>query len=322
MTEMNRSRRVAPGFVFSFQFGHLLKIGAATPDVAPANSLPALVTKAASKQTYYTIRFLADRERVMDSYRAYAYFRWVDDRIDTQTWEQSELASFVRRQQALIESGYLSDRPGNLAAQETMLLDLIRSDPEPHGDSRSYLHNMMSVMAFDAERRGRLISQEELAEYTRHLATGVTDLLYHCIGHDDVVPHDQRCYMAVTAAHITHMLRDTCEDIAAGYFNIPREFLESRGIGPCDVESDAYHEWVRSRVQLARAYFESGKRCITASRNLRRRLAGYAYVARFESVLDIIEREGYRLRPDYSDLKTSRAGLRMGKSIAADMLGL
>ena len=40
------------------------------------------ITKAASRQTYYTIRFLVDRERVADAYRAYAYFRWVDDTLD------------------------------------------------------------------------------------------------------------------------------------------------------------------------------------------------------------------------------------------------
>ena len=45
---------------------------------SPASS----ITKAASKQTYYTIRFLVDRERVEDAYRAYAYFRWVDDVLD------------------------------------------------------------------------------------------------------------------------------------------------------------------------------------------------------------------------------------------------
>lgn len=37
--------------------------------------LSAAITQTASKQTYYTIRFLMDRDRVKDAYRAYAYFR-------------------------------------------------------------------------------------------------------------------------------------------------------------------------------------------------------------------------------------------------------
>ncbi len=43
------------------------------------------ITKAASKQTYATIRFLVDRERVNDAYLAYAYFRWVDDVLDAES---------------------------------------------------------------------------------------------------------------------------------------------------------------------------------------------------------------------------------------------
>ena len=41
------------------------------------STLASSITKAASQQTYYTIRFLVDRERVPDAYRAYAYFRCV-----------------------------------------------------------------------------------------------------------------------------------------------------------------------------------------------------------------------------------------------------
>ena len=46
------------------------------------SSLASAITKAASKQTYYTIRFLVDRPLVDDAFRAYAYFRWVDDVVD------------------------------------------------------------------------------------------------------------------------------------------------------------------------------------------------------------------------------------------------
>jgi phytoene/squalene synthetase len=45
-------------------------------------SLAAAITSAASRQTYYTVRFLVDRPRRADAYRAYAYFRWVDDVLD------------------------------------------------------------------------------------------------------------------------------------------------------------------------------------------------------------------------------------------------
>jgi hypothetical protein len=46
-------------------------------NVTSDESLPAFITKTASKQTYYIIRALVDRTRRLDAYRAYAYFRWV-----------------------------------------------------------------------------------------------------------------------------------------------------------------------------------------------------------------------------------------------------
>ncbi len=46
-------------------------------------SLHAQITKDASKQTYYTIRFLVDRDRVQDAFRSHAYLRWLDDLLDT-----------------------------------------------------------------------------------------------------------------------------------------------------------------------------------------------------------------------------------------------
>ena len=49
-----------------------------------SGALAAAITKSASKQTYYTIRFFVDRGRVDDAYRAYGYFRWVDDVLDAE----------------------------------------------------------------------------------------------------------------------------------------------------------------------------------------------------------------------------------------------
>ena len=49
-----------------------------------SQALAAAITKAASKQTYYTICLFVDREHVDDAYRAYGYFRWVDDVLDAE----------------------------------------------------------------------------------------------------------------------------------------------------------------------------------------------------------------------------------------------
>ena len=274
-------------------------------------SLAAEITKSASKQTYYTIRLFVDRDLVDDAYRAYAYFRWVDDVIDAQLDTQSTKIAFINRQKAILEACYRGDPPKGLSSEEHMLAELVRNDSGKNPGLRSYLHKMMAVMEFDAQRRGRVISQTQLSEYSQNLAIAVTDAMHYFIGHEDSAPDQETRYLAVTAAHITHMLRDTLEDKDIGYFNIPREYLQENGISPRDVDNRAYREWVRSRVQMARLLFKEGGESLAQVKNLRCRLAGYAYSARFEWLLRTIERENYCLRSEYPERKSLFAGLWM-----------
>ncbi len=284
-------------------------------------SLAAAITRSASKQTYYTIRLLVDRGRVEDAYRAYAYFRWVDDVLDAESGCRSEKIAFISRQESLLEACYRGGSPlGGLSIEERMLVDLVRNDTEKDSGLQSYLRNMMAVMAFDAGRRGRVISQAELSEYSRTLAIAVTEALYYFIGHDDPSPQHEARYLAVTAAHIVHMLRDAVEDTEAGYFNIPHEVLQAHGIAPQDVDSRAYREWVCGRTRLARQYFDAGRGCTAQVKNLRCRLAGFAYTARFEWMLRAIERDHYCLRAAYPERTSLRAGLWMGWSALASLL--
>lgn len=276
-----------------------------------SHSLAAAITKEASKQTYYTIRLFADRDRVADAYRAYGYFRWVDDVLDAETGQRSEKIAFINRQKSLLEACYRGEIPESLCSEEWMLVDLVRNDNEKNSGLQSYLRNMMAVMVFDAERRGQVVSQAELSGYSRALAVAVTEAMYYFIGHDDPSPGHEARYLAVTAAHITHMLRDAFEDAQAGYFNIPHEYLQANGLSPKEVESIAYREWVCGRVQLARMYFKAGRECTAQVKNLRCRLAGFAYTARFEWMLRAIERDNYCLRPEYPERKSLRAGLWM-----------
>lgn len=285
-----------------------------------SNSLAAEITKTASKQTYYTIRFFVDRELVDDAYRAYGYFRWVDDTLDAQTGTRPEKLAFVNRQRAILLACYRGEVPTDLRIEERMLADLVQNDSGKRPGLRSYLHNMMAVMEFDAERRGRLVSKAELHEYTRSLAAAVTDAMYYFIGHDEPAPNHQARYLSVIAAHIVHMLRDTLEDARNGYFNIPREYLQQHEITPWDVQSGAYRDWVCERVKLAREYFKQGRGCLAQVKNLRCRLAGFAYTARFEWMLRAIERENYCLRSSYPERKGLPASLWMVWSALASIL--
>lgn len=285
-----------------------------------SNSLAAEITRSASKQTYYTIRFFTDRDRVDDAFQAYGYFRWVDDVIDAENGSQAEKIAFAQRQLSLLNACYQGEIPANICAEERMLVDLVRHDSEKNSGLHLYLRNMMDVMVFDATRRGKEISQVELFEYSRKLAVAVTEALYYFIGHDDPSPCHEARYLAVTAAHITHMLRDAVEDAGNGYFNVPREYLRLRNISPQEVTNQAYREWVCGRVQIAREYFRLSRECTARVRNLRCRLAGFAYTARFEWMLRTIERDNYCLRSGYPERKSLRAALWVAWSALVGMI--
>jgi len=285
-------------------------------------NLAADITWAASKQTALTVRLLVDRDRVDNAYRAYGYFRWVDDRLDGDGLSAAERMAFVERQCALVERCYRGDWPQTVREEERLLVELIRSDRTPDSGLRSYIYHMMAVMAFDADRRGRLVSEVELNHYTNWLAIAVTEALHYFIGHDDGSPQNHLRYMAATGAHITHMLRDTLEDAEAGYINLPRETIDAGRIDPTNTGNSVYRAWVMGRVEAARACFRAGRAYLAQVKNLRCRLAGYAYIARFEGVLDAIEREGYRLRTDYPERKSVMAGLRMGWSTLSQAANL
>jgi len=117
-------------------------------------------------------------------------------------------------------------------------------------------------------------------------------------------------------------LRDMVEDTAIGYFNIPGEYLETHAISFKDVNNLSYRKWVSNRVRLARMYFRIGRDYLSQVKNPRCRLAGFAYIARFEWTLNAIVRDGYRLRAAYPERKSLRAGLWMVWRTLSSILGL
>jgi phytoene/squalene synthetase len=100
-------------------------------------------------------------------------------------------------------------------------------------------------------------------------------------------------------------------DTADGFINIPREYLEAHGISPQDVDSAPYRAWVRDRVEQARRYFREGKRFFDELDLLRRKIVGYWYCARFEGLLNAIERDGYVLRAVYDERRKLSTRLRV-----------
>jgi phytoene/squalene synthetase len=254
---------------------------------------------------------MVDRDLLDDFFRAYAYFRWVDDFIDIYSNTVDEGIAFIERQKTLINLFYSRGAIGDLAPHEQIAADLIRNDRAKHSGLQSFIRNMMAIIEFDAKRKDRLITEEELHWYTDRLGVSVTDGIQYFVGNGHPYPQSEQQYLAATGAHIAHLLRDMLIDIDDGFVNIPAEFLENHSLEPVSIHHTDYIEWVRTRVNLARQSFKEGKRYLESLDHLRCKIVGCWYCARFEGVLETIEQDGYILRKSYDDRKKLSAWMWM-----------
>jgi hypothetical protein len=198
-----------------------------------------------------------------------------------------------------MQSLYREERPADLTSEEEILADLIKHDRSENSGLQSFIRRFIDILEFDAHRKGRRITQDELTWYAETLGRSVTDAIQYFIGNGRPVPSGENQYLAANGAHITHMLRDMTDDVSEGYVNVPREYLQAHGIQPHDFDNPILQAWVRERVELAREYFRKGKRYLDELDLLRTKLAGYWFCLRFEIILDAIDNNGYRLCSGY-----------------------
>ena len=277
----------------------------------PTAALARSITWSGSKQTYCVARLMVDKGLVNDFFRAYAYFRWADDVVDVSSRSDNERISFVKRQRALIDCLYRGERPDDLTPEEEIVADLISHDKKENSGLQSFVRNMLATIEFDAVRMGRLVAQTELTWYLGTLGKSVVDGLQYFIGNGHPYPVTDDRYRAAIAAHTTHLLRDMVQDTTDGFINIPREYLKAHDINPEDVNSSPFRLWVQEQVEEARRHFSEGKRYLDELEVLRCKIVGYWYCARFESVLDVIERDDYVLRTAYNERRKLSAWLKM-----------
>jgi phytoene/squalene synthetase len=257
------------------------------------------ITCASSKQSFLTAKLMVDKGLKDDCYRAYGYFRWVDDIVDVECVSRVERVAFMNRQLKLAETLYYGVSPVGLGPEEEMLADLIHHDHTNSPLLYSYITNFLAIIAFDADRKGHVITHAELDWYANTLGKAVTDGIQYFVCNGHPYPDSADRYAAATAAHITHMLRDYYEDIPDGFINYPRERLTENHKNAPDMTQPEFKEWVQARVELARQLFSAGKIYLDSLPVLRCKIVGYWYCARFERILDQILADDYALRPVY-----------------------
>jgi len=257
------------------------------------------ITHRSSKQTFFTIKLLVDEKLRDDCYRAYDYFRWVDDMVDVVYQDNNQKIEFVERQIFIADALYAGNRSFKLTEEETMLADLIKNDAGSAGLLKSYIYNFLVIIKFDAIRHGNWINTKQLEWYASTLGKAVTDGIQYFVCNGYPYRDSKNRYLAATAAHITHMLRDTKEDLKEGYYNYYAPEMEEQYLFKMEIMDGPDKDWIRSRVNLARRYFNDGKIYLDSLDALRCKIVGYLYCMRFERILDIIEEDGFQLRERY-----------------------
>ena len=102
-------------------------------------SLARSITWVGSKQTFFVGYFMVDRNLVNDFFRAYAYFRWIDDIVDVSVKSKEDSIIFIRRQRELIEFLYMNEPLSNLSQEEEMMADLVRHDNTKNSRLKSFI---------------------------------------------------------------------------------------------------------------------------------------------------------------------------------------
>ena len=273
------------------------------------------ITKSGSKQTYYIAKLLVDKEFISDFFRAYAYFRWIDDIIDDESISRKECETFTKRQRGIIEGLYTgtTEKDLSLSIEETMLLHAVLNDSKKSNGLRSFIENMFAIIEFDAYRKYTTITSEKYNWYTKTLAQSVTDGLQYFIGNKITYPESNSRLSAALGSHIIHLLRDTFEDVATGFFNIPTDYCCKYNLDYNNLDLSACKDWVKSQVDIAKELFINGKKYIKTMNNKRCRIAALWYCARFEGVLNRIERDDYMLRKHYKERKSIKTYIKLIK---------
>lgn len=269
------------------------------------------ITRDASVQTYWTVKLLFDRERRGDAYRAYAYFRALDDEIDIRRKTSASRRTYILRQRGVIDAAYAGTSVHSLTREEKFITEVISHNRDRNSRLGSFIDNFFAIIAFDAERKGTYVSRQRLLWYRKTLSRAVTDGIAYFVNGGSAYPPHPAQYAGAEAAHITHMLRDLYEDAADGYYNIPLDFCRTHGITPRDIISTPVRDWVYSEVARARRLFADSHTYIDTLSHLRGKIAAAWYCARFESLLTTIENDGYILRPHYIRVHSTRKYLTM-----------
>lgn len=266
------------------------------PLIDPSPSAAA-ITRSSNLFTY-VLGLLLPRSRRPYFYVWYAYFRLLDDEVDTHEGQPDTAAldlialeRFYARAPEVAPENPRSHLLASLVEFDARFLD---------GALRRYIRDMILCVEYDRERRSIFPAA---ATFRAHVAREATSYLgtisVLCTGNDT----RPRGVEAGIAGKWIHMLRDFRRDVANGIFNIPSEELNDHHIVPpwtnASWSAPETRSWVERQCHRATSEFDVGLADSTHHVSGIYTVIVILLCAKYRTYLRMIYRDGYHLRREY-----------------------
>jgi phytoene/squalene synthetase len=222
----------------------------------------------------------------------YTYLRTVDDRIDTMEHTPQDKKRYLSEQRELIDDLYA----GDVQHGTSVIAQLVRYDRSHNNTLRPFIEGMMDVFEFDASRQYKIVSEQELLDYSLALGSAYTQLLIRFVEPRYRVQEEN--VQLAHACHLSHILRDFPEDLKLGYINIAKQDIDTYHIDPT-VQNENFRKWLKDRIITIAEKFKKGKVKLDRIPILRIKIIARLYCFRYEAVLQQIEDADYQLQAAY-----------------------
>ena len=269
------------------------------------------ITRREARNFYYAFVLLPP-ERRRAIYVAYAFCRYCDDAVDSEssTGEKLRRLAELRGLLAQCYEGH---------ADEPVFLGLAQVARD-YAIPREYFDDVLSGMEADLVKT-RYQDFNELRQYCYQVASAVGLICIHIFGFKDGRARAHAIDLGL-AMQLTNIARDVKEDLEFGRIYLPQDELARFGCTEGDLlagrVNDAFRELMRFQAQRARAHFDSGFQLLPYL-NPRSRACVTVLGGIYSRLLDRIEAADYDVFNRRVSLSTTQKLGVMAQSWAASM---
>ncbi|HBG82159.1 TPA: hypothetical protein DDW69_05000 [candidate division CPR2 bacterium] len=214
-------------------------------------SYPISTAKKKCKERYVGFRFLTKVPKIIfpnkDIYAlSYAYFRWFDDIVDSIKLGKEDVGYIIKRQKDFLNELYLKGFPEEIATEELFLAHFVRFDQLEKRRLKTHIVELVKTLEFDFDRRGRVISAQELESY---INSNVSSYIAISLSIFDLPRRFKESFYQISyAAFVIDYIYDLRSDIRLGFINIPEEEIEEFKLNPASLDSEEAKNWIKCKI--------------------------------------------------------------------------